>query len=66
MRVMRWMELLLPIVGLGFHLRRQIVYVCLAAISCTTTVSTVTWHTSKRMTKQVAVVALTALNDRMK
>jgi hypothetical protein len=66
MRVMRWMELLMPVVGLGFHLRRQIVYVCVAILSCTINVSTLTWQTSKWITKQAAVVALTALNERMK
>ena len=64
-RVLRWMEILMPILGLGFHFRRQIMAVSLAALALCSTVSQLaprTYITVKSVSKDSAVKVLTVFN----
>jgi hypothetical protein len=65
-RVLRFMEILVPVLGLGFQFRRVILASCVVALAYTSSVGVSTWMIGKTVTKVTAVKTLTVINHLMK
>jgi hypothetical protein len=65
-RVLRWMEILLPIVGLGFQFRRAVATSVGVVLACSMTAGMTTLSMTKRVTTVAAVKVLTVFNDSLK
>lgn len=66
MRTMQWLEIVLPVLGLGWHFKRQIFAISIAMIGFMSTTSYMTWQLGKGASKETAVKVLTIFNERTK